>query len=134
MSKYMDFVESAVTRLSSINIFDVYASNEDRATYRMVQDDITSELKYLIESDDDFVRDMYLNYLSNKYFISLQLDSLLINRSFSDISYIRKDARLYKIYLEANDKYKSLLEKKNSSLLEALKLRRLNRRKNKGKR
>lgn len=134
MSKYMDFVESTVVKLSSINIFDVYTSNEDRVAYRMMQDDVTSELKYLIESDDDFVRDMYLNYLSNKYFISLQLDSLLINRSFSDISYIRKDARLYKIYLEANDKYKSLLEKKNSSLLEALKLRRLNRRKNKGKR
>jgi hypothetical protein len=130
----MDFVESTVVKLSSINIFDVYTSNEDRVAYRMMQDDVTSELKYLIESDDDFVRDMYLNYLSNKYFISLQLDSLLINRSFSDISYIRKDARLYKIYLEANDKYKSLLEKKNSSLLEALKLRRLNRRKNKGKR
>lgn len=134
MSKYMDFVESTVVKLSSINIFDVYTSNEDRVAYRMMQDDVTSELKYLIESDDDFVRDMYLNYLSNKYFISLQLDSLLINRSFSDISYIRKDARLYKIYLEANDKYKNLLEKKNSSLLEALKLRRLNRRKNKGKR
>lgn len=134
MSKYMDFVESTVVKLSSINIFDVYTSNEDRVAYRMMQDDVTSELKYLIESDDDFVRDMYLNYLSNKYFISLQLDSLLINRSFSDISYIRKDARLYKIYLEANDKYRNLLEKKNSSLLEALKLRRLNRRKNKGKR
>lgn len=133
MSKYMDFVESTVVKLSSINIFDVYTSNEDRVAYRMMQDDVTSELKYLIESDDDFVRDMYLNYLSNKYFISLQLDSLLINRSFSDISYIRKDARLYKIYLEANDKYRNLLEKKNSSLLEALKLRRLNRRKNKGK-
>lgn len=133
MSKYMDFVESTVVKLSSINIFDVYTSNEDRVAYRMMQDDVTSELKYLIESDDDFVRDMYLNYLSNKYFISLQLDSLLINRSFSDISYIRKDARLYKIYLEANNKYRNLLEKKNSSLLEALKLRRLNRRKNKGK-
>lgn len=133
MSKYMDFVESTVVKLSSINIFDVYTSNEDRVAYRMMQGDVTSELKYLIESDDDFVRDMYLNYLSNKYFISLQLDSLLINRSFSDISYIRKDARLYKIYLEANDKYRNLLEKKNSSLLEALKLRRLNRRKNKGK-
>lgn len=133
MSKYMDFVESTVVKLSSINIFDVYTSNEDRVAYRMMQDDVTSELRYLIESDDDFVRDMYLNYLSNKYFISLQLDSLLINRSFSDISYIRKDARLYKIYLEANDKYRNLLEKKNSSLLEALKLRRLNRRKNKGK-
>ena len=134
MSKYTDFIESAVTRLSRINIFDVYTSNEDRATYRMMQDDITSELKYLIESDDEFVRDMYLNYLENKNFISHKLDSLLINRSFSDISYIRKDARLYKIYLEANDKYRSLLEKKNSSLLEALKLKRLNRRKNKGKR
>lgn len=133
MSKYIDFVESTIIRLSSINIFDVYASNKDRAMYRMIQDDITSELKYLIESDDDFIRDMYLNYLENKNFISHQLDSLLINRSFSDISYIRKDARLYKIYLEANDKYRSLLEKKNSSLLEALKLRRLNRRKNKGK-
>lgn len=133
MSKYSDFVKSTVASLSSIDIFDVYASNEDRANYRMIQEGITSELKYLIESDDDFVRDMYLNYLSNKYFISLQLDSLLINRSFSDISYIRKDARLYKIYLEANDKYRNLLEKKNSSLLEALKLRRLNRRKNKGK-
>lgn len=134
MSKYMDFVESTVVKLSSINIFDVYTSNEDRVAHRMMQDDVTSELKYLIESDDDFVRDMYLNYLSNKYFISLQLDSLLINRGFSDISYIRKDARLYKIYLEANDKYRNLLGKKNSSLLEALKLRRLNRRKNKGKR
>lgn len=134
MSKYIDFVESTIIRLSSINIFDVYASNKDRAMYRMIQDDITSELKYLIESDDDFVRDMYLNYLENKNFISRQLDSLLINKSFSDISYIRKDARLYKIYLEANDKYRSSLEKKNSSLLEALKLRRLNRRKNKGKR
>lgn len=134
MSKYIDFVESTIIRLSSINVFDVYASNKDRAMYRMIQDDITSELKYLIESDDDFVRDMYLNYLENKNFISRQLDSLLINKSFSDISYIRKDARLYKIYLEANDKYRSSLEKKNSSLLEALKLRRLNRRKNKGKR
>ena len=134
MSKYSDFVKSTVASLSSIDIFDVYASNEDRANYRMIQEDITSELKYLIESDDDFVRDMYLNYFESKYFISFQLDSLLVNRSFSDISYIKKDARLYKIYLEANDNYRSSLEKKNSSLIEVLKLRRLNRRKNKGKR
>lgn len=134
MSKYSDFVKSTVASLSSIDIFDVYASNEDRANYRMIQEDIISELKYLIKSDDDFVRDMYLNYFESKYFISFQLDSLLVNRSFSDISYIKKDARLYKIYLEANDSYRSSLEKKNSSLIEVLKLRRLNRRKNKGKR
>lgn len=133
MSNYVDFVESAINRLSNIDMFDTYLSNEDRVKYKKIYDDVCTELNSRIQSDDTFVVEMYYSFISNGYFISPQFDWSLVHGGFSDLSSIKQDIRLYRLYQEAENRHKQESVNKRDALIEKLKARRLIRRINKRK-
>lgn len=133
MSSYSDFVESVISRLSKIDMFNTYLSSEERVRNQKVYDGVCLELNSRMQSDDRFVVEMYYWYITRGYFISPQLDWSLINGAFSDLSSVKEDTRLYRLYQEAEKLREEDLSRQRASLIEKLKARRITRRVNKRK-